>query len=643
MKRGLLVFMLVLTGCIDFADSLDAYCTGSHVCECADGACCIVSGGVCGSRAPCCEGLVCAAGRCTPTHVPVLRIDPATIDLQAENVPPGTRGPIHQLWVENTGDAPTTELVLEATDTFHFFVDGSDCAGQVLAPGDRCPIHIAAQPFMFGPRAMTLRVTSGKAQAEATITYRSGDLVTVTRQGSGHVSVTSSSGALTCPGHCSGEFTRGDTVALTAHFDAGTSFLGFTGAPCAEDGGTQCTFVVDGGVTLTAVSDAWLDVVVHAPDAGYPFRPSAVSAAPDLQCVDRCEFAVGGTVELVAQPTVAQGFERWEGTPCVSVRQEGGVSICTVELTGPAQVQATFARSNRIFVAYAPSIGSVGGLQAADAACQEAADRAGLGDEIYRAWLAAPGADVRERFKDAAGWVRASGAPIARTLEDLIAGRLFYTVADESGDVATGGSPGSGLDCTGWTSTTGSWRGGRSYANGPAWYDDPSVQGKCDSAATFYCVGASRRHALTFGPTGAKRAFLSSPWRPGGGSAGADAHCTVEANGAGYTGQFKAELTGIYKPFHGNFERLDGVRVGDTIFLQPLEVAVDGGHVVVDPDPASGTMAWLGRDANCDGWTSQSGTGSVTRPDLGTGYLQPRAVAGHFSCSTAQRLFCFEQ
>ena len=79
-------------------------------------------------------------------------------------------------------------------------------------------------------------------------------------------------------------------------------------------------------------------------------------------------------------------------------------------------------------------------------------------------------------------------------------------------------------------------------AGGSTWVEEPGVLGDCAMYLPVYCFENTRRVRVTPRSEKTKLAFLSSPWRPGGGVDAADRHCTEEAQAHGLTGTYVAAV-----------------------------------------------------------------------------------------------------
>ncbi|MBN1889707.1 MAG: hypothetical protein JW850_17050, partial [Thermoflexales bacterium] len=101
-------------------------------------------------------------------------------------------------------------------------------------------------------------------------------LLSVSKDGTGSGSVTSTPAGIACGADCSETYAYGRAVTLTATADTGSTFTGWTGAGCSGVG--DCTVTIDAARSVTAIFAAagpgvyhlYLPVVarafVHAPD-----------------------------------------------------------------------------------------------------------------------------------------------------------------------------------------------------------------------------------------------------------------------------------------------------------------------------------------------------------------------------------------
>jgi hypothetical protein len=164
-------------------------------------------------------------------------------------------------------------------------------------------------------------------------------------------------------------------------------------------------------------------------------------------------------------------------------------------------------------------------------------------------------------------------------------------------------------------------------------------------------------------PQGARTAFLSSPFRSGGGLAGADAVCAADAAAAHLPGSFKALLGDVRKPpfdparfdtSRGPWYRVDGVQVVQQAsdyarphgprLLAPISVTASGEYV------ATGGLAWLGFGGNdgdltlpgvdlwtCNGWTTSVGNARMTTWSSVLMYWGPVTCEGEWPVECLQQ------
>jgi len=130
---------------------------------------------------------------------------------------------------------------------------------------------------------------------------------------------------------------------------------------------------------------------------------------------------------------------------------------------GPSDSSITFFVSSRGFGATG---GNFGGLEGADALCDELATTVGEGDRTWRAFLSTDDVDARDRIGDGP-WQGSDGVVIARSLAELFTLGIpspARALRDENGvavpssihDIVTGtdqsGIGLDGLNCANWTS-----------------------------------------------------------------------------------------------------------------------------------------------------------------------------------------------
>jgi hypothetical protein len=311
---------------------------------------------------------------------------------------------------------------------------------------------------------------------------------------------------------------------------------------------------------------------------------------------------------------------------------------------------------NVMFVTSGAWSGDFGGLAAADALCQSAAESAGLPPNTYLAWLSDFSDEPRYLLAGARGWVLADGRPFADALPDLYADEMWAAPdVDESGsqlplddddlsvftNTRSDGSLYSYSYCGGWmlANPTLHYLAGSPFGTGLYWTVDEFPT--CDQPSRLYCFGVD--HATQVLPTagGGRIAFVTAAaFVAGGGLDAADALCQAEAEAAGLPSpsDFLALLATAgaaaadrfpVPDGSANWVRADGVPItaypaqlfesiaaGEPL-LAPIAVDATGAvspHVIVwtgapTPSEAPGTY-----DETCDDWTATSGaTGHIGR------------------------------
>ncbi|HTJ44209.1 MAG TPA: InlB B-repeat-containing protein [Kofleriaceae bacterium] len=157
--------------------------------------------------------------------------------------------------------------------------------------------------------------------------------VTVTPQGNGTGTVTSSPSGLACGSTCSKRFDTGTTITLTASASAGSTFLGWTGGGCSGTG--ACTFTVTADTTVQASFslDGSLVVTLGGNGGGH-----VTSSPSGIDCGQACshQYTQGTVVTLSQTANADSTFTGWSGA-C------SGTGACTVTMDQSKIVTATFA------------------------------------------------------------------------------------------------------------------------------------------------------------------------------------------------------------------------------------------------------------------------------------------------------------
>jgi hypothetical protein len=215
---------------------------------------------------------------------------------------------------------------------------GSSCAAN-FAPGTSVTLTAAPNSgsvFTGWSGACTGTATTctvSMTQARSvTASYETMRTLSIAKSGNGSGPVTSSPAGIACGSTCSKTFPLGSNVTLTATPNAGSAFIGWSGA-CT---GTAPTCVVamntDKAVTATYAQGVRLEVAKAGDGYG------SVSSSPaGLNCALPCAaaFPPNSTVTLTLSPTPGYAFTGWSGA-C------SGTSLtCTLVMSAPRQVTAT--------------------------------------------------------------------------------------------------------------------------------------------------------------------------------------------------------------------------------------------------------------------------------------------------------------
>ncbi|MBN2575169.1 MAG: hypothetical protein JXP73_11460 [Deltaproteobacteria bacterium] len=156
--------------------------------------------------------------------------------------------------------------------------------------------------------------------------------LTVDKSGSGEVK--SDPEGIDCGATCAATFDEGASVALTATPAADWIFSGWSGDCTGDD---ICGVVMTAAKSVTATFSPILTVGKAGNGNG-----TVTSDPTGIDCGTGCQasFAQDTEVELTATPAEdGSSFAGWSGGGC------SGTDACTVEMTAPATVTATFVRS----------------------------------------------------------------------------------------------------------------------------------------------------------------------------------------------------------------------------------------------------------------------------------------------------------
>jgi Divergent InlB B-repeat domain len=173
-------------------------------------------------------------------------------------------------------------------------------------------------------------VAAGSGPVESTTEQH---VLNVSDGGTGTGTVSSSLGGVNCGAECSGRFSRGAEVTLTATPAAGSTFTGWSGA-CSGVGTCEVTLSEDRKVTATFTKIPTHSLTVALAGSG----KGAVSGTGAISCPGVCSqsYAVGEIVTLTATPTPGSTFTGWSGGGC------SGTGTCEATMSSDRNVTATF-------------------------------------------------------------------------------------------------------------------------------------------------------------------------------------------------------------------------------------------------------------------------------------------------------------
>jgi uncharacterized repeat protein (TIGR02543 family) len=162
----------------------------------------------------------------------------------------------------------------------------------------------------------------------------SNHVLTVSKNGTGTGSVTSTPSGITCGTVCSASYPSSGTVTLTATAATGSTFTGWSG-DCTGTG--TCTVTMDGDHSVTAnfqVVRATLTVSKIGNGAG-----KVTSTPAGINCGTTCTatFNLGASVTLKASADAGSRFTGWSGD-CT-----GTTTNCKLKLTADRAATATFS------------------------------------------------------------------------------------------------------------------------------------------------------------------------------------------------------------------------------------------------------------------------------------------------------------
>ena len=158
--------------------------------------------------------------------------------------------------------------------------------------------------------------------------------LTVTKNGAGIGTVTSSPAGIVCGTTCSFPFSSGTTVTLTAAPAPGSTFGGWSGSGCSGTG--TCVVVMSANRSVTATFNA-VPATLTVTKAGGG-TGTVTSSPAGINCGSTCSapFPTGSSVTLTATAAAGSTFAGWSGGGC------SGTGPCTTVMATSQTVVAQF-------------------------------------------------------------------------------------------------------------------------------------------------------------------------------------------------------------------------------------------------------------------------------------------------------------
>jgi hypothetical protein len=242
--------------------------------------------------------------------------------------------------ITNSGDVTSGPLQTTLSGSTGDFAVMNHCTnGQTLAGGASCTIVLSFAPASSGAKSLTITVAGtpgGSAVLTATGTGRAPVGLTVALGGTGAGSVTSDVGGINCGTACSASYVFGTMVTLTATPRTGSTFGGWSGA-CSGTGSCVVTMTQAQSVTASFTLNTYALTVTGVPSG------SNFTSNPALTCANgTCTgtFGYGTSVALTSASNAQYTFNGYTGGGCSTA------GMCTVTITGPTTVAASFTLNN---------------------------------------------------------------------------------------------------------------------------------------------------------------------------------------------------------------------------------------------------------------------------------------------------------
>ena len=232
--------------------------------------------------------------------------------------------------------APGSEFVEWKEVETGGFGTGTSCeenGGKGFVPGNECRVLAAegeaANAEWFVTAVFACETEGGCEEGGTEFP------LTVTKEGSGEGTVTSSPAGIECGSECEAEFEEGTEVTLSASPEAGSEFSGWSGAGCSGTG--TCVVTMEEAEEVTATFDEEptpeFELEISTDGTGTGEVECEVDGGEAEAC--EAEYEEGTEVALVPIAETGSEFVKWSGD-CT------GSGACELEMDEDKEVTATF-------------------------------------------------------------------------------------------------------------------------------------------------------------------------------------------------------------------------------------------------------------------------------------------------------------
>jgi subtilisin family serine protease len=194
--------------------------------------------------------------------------------------------------------------------------------------------HWSGACFGFANTCTVTMDAAKFATAHFTSSHPTAVEVTVDKNGDGSGRVVSSPGGILCGSDCTESFQINSIVELTATADAGSEFVGWTGA--CNHAANPCTVITNEAKSVTATFAKPQILTIARTGSG----SGIVHALPGIDCGSDCSeiYFQNSVVDLIAQAEPGSTFVQWAGGAC----DGSTVPTCSVTMNGSTTVTARF-------------------------------------------------------------------------------------------------------------------------------------------------------------------------------------------------------------------------------------------------------------------------------------------------------------